>query len=266
MSPDGKQIAVVIEGPEDSLWVLDIQSGTPSRLTSDMDVSSVEWSPDGRSLFLTGNADGPRSIYKVAADGSGKPELVFRKTEWWTNDLSPRPDGSGVLFAAQDVGGHDIVFVREGSQKAEPFLATPSDERQEAFSPSGVFVAYTSNESGRNEVYVRPFPGPGPKRQVSTSGGIIPSWSRDGREIFYWQPDQVGRLMKVAFDPGDAKLSRPQPLFEVPLAQVDTMSLMPGNQQFVMVEPVSEETSPLLIVVIPSFLDEMKGRLAGKRP
>jgi serine/threonine-protein kinase len=266
VSPDGKQIAVVIEGVEDALWVLDIRSGTPSRLTSDMDVSSVEWSPDGRSLFFTANADGPRSIYKVAADGSGKPELVFRKTEWWTNDVSPRPDGSGVLFAAQDVGGHDLVFLREGSQKAEPFLATASDERQPAFSPSGALVAYTSNESGRNEVYLRPFPGPGPKRQVSTGGGIIPSWSRDGREIFYWQPDQIGRLMKVALDPGDPRLAKPQPLFQVPLTQVDTLSLMPGNQLFVMVEPESEETSPLLIVVIPSFLDEMKTRLAGKRP
>jgi hypothetical protein len=102
---------------------------------------------------------------------------------------------------------------------------------------------------------------------VSTSGGFIASWSRDGREIFYWQPDQVGRLMKVSFEPGaDAKVGRPQPLFEVPLAQVDFLSLMPGNQQFVMVEPESEETSPLLIVVIPGFLDEMKARLTGKRP
>jgi serine/threonine-protein kinase len=157
-----------------------------------MDVRMARWSSDGRFIFFTGNADGPYSAYRIVADGTGKAELLFSRAEWWINDVSPRPDGSGVLIAAQQLPGHDIFFVREGSQEAEPFLVTPSDERQPAFSPNGAFVAYVSNESGRREVYVRPFPGPGPKRQVSTNGGTSPQWSRDGREIFYFEVGQAG--------------------------------------------------------------------------
>ena len=267
VSPDGKQVAVVIEGLEDALWVLDVSSGTLSRLTSDVNVASVAWSPNGHSIFYTGNADGPRSVYRIEADGSRKAELFFRRTEWWINDIGPRPDGSGLLVAGQDVHGHDLYFVREGKQEAEPFLVTPSEERGAVFSPNGAFVVYMSNESGAPEVYVRPFPGPGPKRQVSTRSGVLPTWSRDGREIFYWEAQEAGRLMKVSVEPGaEPKFGKPQPLFEVPLPMIDALALTPDGQRFVMVKPPSEEENPLLLVVIPNFLDEMKARLAGKRP
>jgi hypothetical protein len=218
-------------------------------------------------LIYSANADGPRSVYRIAADGSGKPELLFTRTEWWINEVDARPDGSGILMAAQDVRGHDLFFVRAGSPKAEPFLVTPSQERAPAFSPNGAFVAYASNESDRMEVYLRPFPGPGPKRQVSTNGGFLPSWSRDGREIFYWEPGLAGRLMSAPFEPGnDPRVGRPHVLFEVPLAMVETFSVTPDGQRFVMVKPEPERENPLQVVVIPSFLEEMKVRLAGKRP
>lgn len=256
----------VVEGLEDVLWVLDVESGTLNRLTFDTDVSVAGWSSDGRSIFYAGNADGPRSLYRIAADWSGKAELVFSRAEWWINDLSPRPDGSGVMVAAQDVHGHDLLFVRNGSAKAEPFLATPSQERVPAFSPNGSFVAYASDESGRMEVYLRPFPGPGPKRQISTNGGFNASWSRDGREIFYWETGQVGRLMRASCETGsEPRLGKPQALFEVPLPMVDRLTLMPDGQRFVMVKPQPEEESPLQIVVIPGFLEETKARLAGKK-
>jgi Tol biopolymer transport system component len=267
VSPDGKQIAVTIEGLENTLWVLEVQSGTLNRLTFDMDVVGAAWSANGRSLYLTANADGPRSIYRVAADGSGKPELVFSRNEWWINDAYPHPDGSGVIMAAQDIRGHDLFFVRKGSGKPEPFLVTPAEERAPTFSPDGGFVAYMSNESNRPEVYVRPFPGPGAKRQVSSNGGRFPRFSADGREILYWEADRVGRLMRVPFEAGvEAKLGKPQPLFEVPLRMMDDFAVTPDSGRFVMVKPEDEEESPLLIVVIPGFLDELKARLAGKRP
>jgi Tol biopolymer transport system component len=267
LSPDGRQVAVVVEGLEDVLWVLDIPSGTLNRLTFDMDVNIPVWSGDGRSIFFTGNADGPRSAYRIAADGSGKPELVYSKTEWWINDLSPRADGSGVMVAAQDVRSHDLYFVPAGTREVQPFLATPSEERRPAFSPNGAYVAYTSSESGRAEIYVRPFPGPGPKRQVSTKGGFGSQWSRDGREIYYWEAEQVGRFMKAAFDPAPGgTISKPERLFEVPVRMIDTVGLMPDGQRFLMVKPQTEEEEPLLIVVIPNFLAELKARLSGLRP
>lgn len=267
VSPDGRQIAVIIEGAEDSLWVLDVASDTLNRLTFDMDVASAAWSPDGRSIFFSGNGDGPRSVYRIPADGSGKPELVFSRTEWWVNDFSPQPGGSGVMIAAQQLRGHDLFFVRDGRQEAEPFLVTPSEERRPAFSPDGAFVAYQSNESGRPEVYVRPFPGPGPKRMISTRVGTLPAWSRDGREIFYWEPGEVAHLMRVAFEPGnEPKLGKPQALFDEPVPMVDALAIMPDGQRFVMVKPETEEESPLEIVVIPGFLDTIRARLAGQRP
>jgi serine/threonine-protein kinase len=267
LSPDGRRIAVVVEGLEDTLWVLEVTSGTLNRLTFDVDVNGVRWTADGRSLVYTGNADGARSAYRIAADGSGKPELVFGRDEWWINDTAPRPDGSGLIVCAQNVRGHDLLFVRAGSQTPEPFLATPAEERGPEFSPNGSYLVYSSNESDRGEVYVRPFPGPGPKRQVSTGGGVLPRWSRDGREIFYWEVGQVGRLMRVSFEPGtEPKIGKPQALFEVPLAMVDDYSVAPDAQRFVMVKREAEEESPLQIVFIPGFLDEMKARFAGKRP
>jgi serine/threonine-protein kinase len=267
ISPDGRRVAVVLEGLEDALWVLDVESGTPNRLTFETDVSVTAWSPDGLSVFYTGNADGPRSLYRVAADGSGKAELVFTRAEWWINDISPSPDASGVMMSAQDVTGHDLLFVRHGKAVPEPFLATPSDERSPAFSPHGDFVAYQSNESNRSEVYLRPFPGPGPKRQVSTNGGLNPSWSPDGREIFYWETGQAGRLMKASFEARpEPRLGKPQALFEVPLPMVDRLTLTPDGERFVMVQPQPEEETPLQIVAIPGFLEETKARFAGKKP
>jgi Tol biopolymer transport system component len=267
LSPDGRRAAFPVEGLEDALFVLEMESGILNRLTSDVDVASARWTPDGRSIVYCGNADGPRSVYRIAADGSGKPELLFSRTEWWINDALPHPNGSGTLVSAQDQRGHDLYFVAEGSHEAQPFLVTPRNEQPGDFSPSGAFVAYTSNESERTEVYVRPFPGPGPKRRVSVSGGIFPCWSRDGREIFYWEGGTVAHLMRAAFEPGsDPKVGKPQALFEAPFAMIDMFSVSPDGQRFLMVKPDPEEESPLEIVVIPGFLDEMKSRLAGKRP
>jgi serine/threonine-protein kinase len=94
-----------------------------------------------------------------------------------------------------------------------PFLLTPFDERSPRFSPDGKWLAYVSDESGRNDVYVQPFPGPGPKWLVSTEGGIDPVWSRDGRELFYRQGDQ---MMAVTVAPkGEFSAGRPQRLFEI---------------------------------------------------
>src|SRR6185295_16387684 len=164
LSPDGRRVAVSVEGDEDALWVLDVQSGTFNRLTFGSDTDAAEWSADGRSVTFTSNADGPFGVYRVAADGAGKPERLFSHPVWWINDVSQRPDGSGILVAAQDVRGHDFYFVRTGSQQAQPFLVTPSEERRPAFSPDGAFIVYDSNESDRFEVYVRRFSEPGLKR------------------------------------------------------------------------------------------------------
>jgi Tol biopolymer transport system component len=267
MSPDGRRIAVIVEGVEDALWVLDVESGTLNRMTFDTDVSSASWSSDGESIFYTGTTDGPRSVYAIAGDGSRKAEMIFGRAPVWVNEVGTHPDRSGLMMAAQDVGGHDLLFVRHGSSEEEPFLVTPLDERGPAFSPKGDFVAYFSNESGRMEVYVRPYPGPGAKRQISTNGGATPSWSPDGRELFYFEPGPQPRLMRASFeaDP-QPRVGKPEVLFEVPPRGLDRVSFTPDGRQFVMVQPEPEEERPLTIVVIPGFLEDTQARLTEKRP
>ena len=264
VSPDGRRVAVVIEGADNTLWALDLHSDTLDRVTFEGDADAPRWSPDGRRLFFVGNLKGPRSLFSVAADGTGKPEELFSRREWWINNFSVHPMGAGILMAAQTPQGHDLLFLREGSRDIEPFLATPADELQPAFSPDGRLVAYSSRDSGQFQVYVRPFPGPGRKQQLSRAGGGVPKWRSDGRELFF---HERGRLMTVGVQGGpEPQFGRPQPLFEVPPAVEDLgYDVMPDGQRFVMVKPEHEAEAPLQIVVVPGFLEEMTARLANKR-
>jgi len=265
VSPDGRRIAVGISGVDDNLWVLDLPSDTLERVTFSGDMGEVRWSPNGRRLLLTTNVKGQRGLFTVGGDGSAKPEEVFLHPQWWINAFAVHPGGTGVLLGAQKPEGHDLLFLREGSRDSEPFLETPADEQQPQFSPDGRLVAYVSNESGHYQVYLRPFPGPGRKRQVSTVDGGSPRWRRDGKELFFFEGV---RLMAVPVEPGpEPQVGKPQPLFEVPpVVSSLNYDVMPDGQRFVMVKPEHAAEAPLQIVVIPGFLEEMKLRLAGKRP
>ena len=227
-------------------------------------MGAVRWGPDGRRLLLSSNLKGQRGLFALAGDGSGKPDEVFLHPKWWVNTFSPHPGGTGVLLSAQKTEGHDLLFLREGGGDPEPFLATAADEQQPAFSPDGRLVAYVSNETGHYQVYLRPFPGPGRKRQVSSADGGLPRWRRDGKELFFFEGN---RLMAVTVEPGpEPRISKPQPLFEVsPEGLSLNYDVMPDGQRFVMVKPGHAADAPLQLVVVPGFLEEMKARLAGKR-
>jgi Tol biopolymer transport system component len=151
---------------------------------------------------------GSRNFYLKAADGTGSEELLLESAQnKCANSWSP--DGRFLLYRSQEPKtGYDLwVLPLDGDKKPFVFLSTPFEERTGEFSPDGKWVAYQSTESGRYEIYVRPFPGPGGQWQVSTSGGIQPRWRRDGRELYYIAPD--GTLMAAAvaangaaFEPG----------------------------------------------------------------
>jgi serine/threonine-protein kinase len=210
-SPDGKRLAfsMSISPVEGNVWVRDLKRGTTSRLTSlPGHNTSPVWSPDGRSIVvgsLYGLAPG---IYWIRSDGSGEPQ---RLTEGKTTQLpySFSPDGKRLAFLQLSAGGHPeiwtapvevsrdrgVALARLG--KAEPFLATPFSVGQPAFSSDGRWLAYSSNETGTYEVYVRPFPGPGGKLQISTGGGRFPIWSRHALKLFFLSPD--GRVMVVGY-------------------------------------------------------------------
>ncbi len=204
VSPDGQRavVARTVRGNQD-LWLLD---GTrTSRLTFDPanDVLPV-WSPDGRAVAFSSTRSGSLELYRTTVDGAGTEELLV---------ASPQPkasmdwsrDGRFLLYISLDPSAKNALWVRPmtGNQKPWVFLKSTFNEAGGQFSPDGRFVAFESDESGRNEIYIRPFAPPGeaanPARgqwQISTAGGIQPRWSPDGREVYYLDPQ--GRLMAAS--------------------------------------------------------------------
>lgn len=205
LSPDGKRLAFETGG---DIWIYDVTRGIPSRFTFDPAAEGrAIWSPDGTAIyFLSGSLTAPLVLRKKA-DGAGNEERVLSLDR--AIPLSISPDGKVLLYAKiGERTGVDLytlpLSVSPSSSTAQPtaFLQTPFTEESARFSPDGKWVAYRSNESGRSEVYIAPFPGPGGKRQVSISGGTAPRWRRDGKEIFYVTGD--GQLMAAEVSIGIA--------------------------------------------------------------
>jgi eukaryotic-like serine/threonine-protein kinase len=197
LSPDGTRAAVSVLDPARrtrDIWIYDLmRNGLRTRFTFDAgeDWSSV-WSPDGRSLIFTAGRPSPLDLYQKNADGSGaESRLVESEGAGRPNKFvrSWSADGRFVLYNSGAFGspmGNDLwVLSLSQDRKPRALLDTPFNEVDGRFSPDGRWVAYRSNESGRNEIYVMPFTGEGGKWQVSTTGGDQPRWRRDGRELFY---------------------------------------------------------------------------------
>ena len=188
LSPDGKRVAVTrADKGNADIWLIDAARGFPTRFTFDAanDVRPV-WSADGNRLVFQSNRKGAFNLYWKLSSGAGADELLLE------SDQNKAPtdsssDGRFLLFRTLDPQtGYDLwVLPLSGDKKPVPFLKTPFEERDGQFSPDGKWVAYQSNESGRSEIYVQPFPGPGRKLQISSSGGAQPRWNKNSKEIFY---------------------------------------------------------------------------------
>ena len=207
LSPDLKSAAVqVTEGSNTDIWLYDLARALRTRFTFDptLDQSPV-WSPDGRSIVFQSNRKGHFDLYRRAADGSGAEELLYadgsdKRPGSWSSD------GKYLLYDATGgpKTGRDVwVLPLAAGSKPYPLVETQFDEVNPQFSPDGRWVAYQSNEwSHGGDIYVIPFHlegGPaGGKRQVSTAGGVLARWRRDGKELFYVAPG--GKLMAVEVD------------------------------------------------------------------
>ena len=255
ISPDGQRIALEIltEGNYD-IWVYDIPRGTLTRLTLAESAEAIPvWSSDGKRVAFLSNRD-PPGVYWKPIDGSGPTELLTDggAPESWS------PDGRVLAFSR----GKDIwMLPMEGERKPEPLLDTPFDELSPAFSPDGRRIAYHSDESGRYEVYVRAYPGPGGKWQISTHGGLFAVWSPDGREIFYRTEDRKVMVVPLQLTP-EFSAGKPKLLFEDRFAYINyrwrNFDITPDGQRFVMVEDAEEESTPTEIVVVLNWFEELK--------
>jgi Tol biopolymer transport system component len=201
LAPDGRQVAVtrIVQGNPD-IWLIEVARGLPSRFTFDPALEgSPLWSPDGSRLVFRSNRKGKGDLFEKPANGA-TDELPLLVTPQDKAPLSWSPDGRFLLYAVQDPKTQSDLFALPlplvGEPKPVPVATTSFDEVQGQFSPDSRWVVYASNESGRYEIYIRPFPSSGGKRQVSTGGGITPRWRHDGHELFYVAPDN--RMMAAS--------------------------------------------------------------------
>jgi serine/threonine-protein kinase len=268
ISPEGRRVAVVVQGVgDDELSVYDLTRETWTRLTSSGRITSPVWSPDGKRVAFSSNRNGAWNLFWTPADGKGEIEQLTRLQDWCFPS-SFAPDGSVIAFDRNRSGARDLdieLLPLAGDRTPRPFLATPSDERAAAFSPTGRWIAYQSDETGRNEVYVRPYPGPGAKRTISTDGGLNPVWTSD-RELLYLKGSRKVMAVDVRIAP-DFRAQTPRLLFEAPFEPEDSLfDAVPGNQRIIAVQEPESATPPRQLVVIPDWLAEMeRRRQAGGR-
>jgi eukaryotic-like serine/threonine-protein kinase len=259
VSPDGRRLAATIVAANDSLWTMDIDRAALTRITFEAENSRPVWSPDGERLAVTRYRGGePRRLFVMPADGATAPELL--------RDSDGRPENSeswsrdGILaFVRIEPAGSDIWVVDvDGKREARPFLATRFNEFHPRFSPDGRWIAYVSDESGRPEVYVRPFPGPGQKRLVSSDGGTDPRWRGDGREMFYRKGNSI---LAVDVTPGPVvAFSLPRALFtgkdQLPSGNWTTWDVMPDGQGFLLIQDYGQRRTSVSLV--QNWFEELK--------
>lgn len=179
-------------GETGDIWIVDLLRGSSSRFTFDPAIdNNAIWSPDGSQIvFASARDGGVRNLYIKRADNTGEETLLLK------TDASKYPtdwsrDGQYLLYTEAQNGNDVWALPLSGDKKPIPFLQTPFDETRARFSPDGRWIAYTSNESGRGEVYVQSFPPSGGKWQISTAGGFEPHWRGDGHELFFYSADDA---------------------------------------------------------------------------
>jgi Tol biopolymer transport system component len=187
VSGDGRRVGFADEA---SVWVADLERGGIARVSSERFIyGSLGWSPDDSQLSYSAL----HSLVIRAVDGTGTPRRIGASLPVWKLAPSWSPDGKTIAYTAYFGATNADIYVEpaDGSGPPRPFVVTPAYDAGPQFSPDGRFLAFASSETGRLEVYVTPFPGPGPKWPVSTNGGTHARWSRNGRELFYRNGDDV---------------------------------------------------------------------------
>jgi serine/threonine-protein kinase len=245
LAPDGRRLAVSIgSGNGVNIWVKQLDRGPATRLTFGNRDRRPVWSPDGRLVAFIRDTANSSVIYAHPADGSG-PDRLLARIGRMVQEVGWSPDGRWLVLRTDNTqaGAGDLVGVRVGADStAVPLVATAFSELHPAVSPDGRWLAYTSDESGTNEVYVRPFPDTKNGRwQVSNGGGSEPVWGPSGRELFYGTPGGHLATSEVRATASTFAVGRTTTLFDVSGAVIDAFhqsyAVEPGGRSFVVFVP-----------------------------
>lgn len=273
ISPDGSRIAFDIRDQDSDILIGDVRRETLTRLTFDpsSDFYPV-WTPDSRSILFESSRTSSGNIYRQAADGTGSVEQLTTRLAGSPYTYSISPDGNNLVFQqnAQETGVDLALLPLHPKPVSTPLIRSMFDETNAEISPDGRWIAYQSNESGKEEIYVRPFPDVDHGRwQVSTDGGTRPLWARNGRELFYL--DQEDLLTGVTVQTEPVVVSKPVRLLKShyfsgfggiqggTTVAGRTYDVSPDGNQFLMFkDKQDDESTPAGFVVIVNWSEELK--------
>jgi serine/threonine-protein kinase len=286
LSPDGARVALDVRDQERDIWIWDLARETLTRFTFDPRPDTHPlWTPDGQRVLFRSARSGPFNLFWQAADGTG---TVERLTESQHNQFPSAfsPDGTRLIFREETAKtGEDLMVVALGNSgqlhssrvgepekglrsQIRPLVQTTSDELNAEISPDGRWMAYQSNESGKDEIYVRPFPDTDRGRwQMSAGGGTRPLWARSGKELFYVGPS--GAVMSASVEGGSTlRAGNPTRLFEghyLMAAGIGgrTYDVSPDGRRFLMIKPVDggeflPTAAPTSLIIVQHWTEELK--------
>ena len=272
MSPDGRRLAVGVGLTSGALgiWIKQLDRGPFTRLTFGGQDRRPAWSPDGEVVAFIRDSLNHSSVFARRADGSTSERLLAR-LDRQVQEVDWTPDGRWLVLRTDNgaAGAGDLIGIRTSGDTAPvPLVESSFTELHPAVSPDGHWLAYTSNESGTNEVYVRPFPATtGARWQVSNGGGVQPRWAADGRELFYL--DGSGRLVAAQVRPSAAfEVTGLRPLFDASGFAVDAFhqsyEVLPGAGGFVFLRQrqATQAAVALPIVLVENWFADLQARLA----
>jgi Tol biopolymer transport system component len=256
ISPDHQRIAVLRTDRTNSgdIWLMDIERGVPNRLTFEgANLSGLAWSPDTRRIAYP-NAGSPPNLFVQDVSAAGRTErLVSSHNTQTFPDWSP--DGR-VLIYAENVNDPssttrtDLQLLSfDDSKTITPYLRTRFAETHGRFSPDGKWVAYTSDESGRDDVYVQSFPVGGPKLRISSTGGDFARWRQDGKELFYVAPDSTLIAVPIQVVANSLSFGESKPLFKI-TGRVSSYDVASDGQRILALAPANDNGEPSMTVVV----------------
>lgn len=270
VSPNGRLFAVLRPASRGfDLWVHNSETGIEARLTSEPGRDMMPaWSPDSRPIAYTSERADGLHVFLVSADGAGTAEqLTSAADDDYVSDWSQ--NGKRILFVRDSPATGNDLWYLERNQENKPweshlFLQTPHRERFAVFSPNGRFVAYQSDESGVEELYVRPFPQGEERWPVSNGGASNPKWSPDGRTLYCRAGDWSSRTPVVmatsVSTEEEFRIGRPVKVFEYSSIAAGGFGISPGGKRFGMRAAVQNEEEQFNIVVVQNWYEEFRDR------